>query len=57
MGRQGRSRSFARVMIPNWPRPERATSKTSRFSVRLHFTRSPAPVTTSSSRALSPCVP
>src|SRR2546428_831842 len=44
-------------MTPNWPMPARTASNSSRFCAVEHRTISPAPVTTSSSRQLSACVP
>jgi hypothetical protein len=54
---QRRSLVLTRVMMPNCPKPQRTTSKSSRFWLREQVTISPSPVTTSSSTELSAWVP
>ena len=57
MGFVARRSSLARVMIPAWPSPASDPQKRSACFFRSQTRRSPVPVTTSSSRTLSPCVP
>ena len=50
-------RTRAPTIRPNWPRPERAASKSARLCEGEQLIRSPSPVTTCSSRTLSTCGP